>query len=95
MRKRTFSVDHWRRVIEQQRGSGLSIAAFCRRAKLPQASFYPWRRDAVGFAEVKVAPEPADELGGIELRLAGPRCIVVRPGFDQQTLLDLLAALEG
>jgi hypothetical protein len=52
-------------------------------------------RDAVSFAEVKIAPEPADELSGIELRLAGQRCVVVRPGFDRQTLLDLLAVLEG
>ncbi len=98
MRKRTFSVDHWRKVIEQQRGSGLSIAAFCRRAQVPPASFYTWRRklrDGVSFAEVKISPERAGETSGIELRLPGQRCVVVRPGFDRQTLLDVLATLEA
>lgn len=98
MRRRTFSIAQWRKIFQEQRASGLAVAAFCRRAKLPPASFYTWRRklrDAVGFAEVKIAPEQAGETSGIELRLPGQRCIVVRPGFDRQTLLDLLAALEG
>jgi len=49
----------------------------------------------VTFAEVQVAPEPACDPRGIELRLPGQRSVVVRPGFDRQTLLDLLAALEA
>lgn len=98
MRKTSISSSRWRGIIQQQQASGLSVAAFCRRAKLPPASFYTWRRklrDAVGFAEVKITPEQAGETSGIELRLPGQRCIVVRPGFDRQALLDLLAALEG
>lgn len=55
------------------------------------------------FAEVRVMPEGreppgADAVGEsseIELRLPGPRRIVVRRGFDRQTLLDLVEALEG
>jgi len=31
-------------LIEQQAGSGLSIAAFCREHHLPQSGFYQWRR---------------------------------------------------
>ena len=73
------------------------MAAFCRRAGVSQPSFYAWRqklRGEVTFAEVKVSREPAMEAGGIELRLPGGRCVVVWPGFDRQTLLDLLGALE-
>jgi transposase-like protein len=104
MRKRTSLIDQWRRTFQEQRASGLSVAAFCRRAQVPPASFYTWRRklrvedsprrDAVAFAEVKISPERACETDGIELRLPGQRRVVVRPGFDRQTLLDLLAALE-
>lgn len=100
MKKRRRSSAQWRVIVQQQRASGLSIAAFCRRAKVPQASFYAWRRrlhDAVRFAEVKIVPASAGaaSASGIELRLPGPRCVVVHPGFDRRTLLDLLAALEG
>jgi len=34
---------YWRRILEEHRSSGLSIAAFCRERKLSQASFYSWR----------------------------------------------------
>lgn len=36
--------DQWRRRIERQRGSGLSIAEFCRRENVSQASFHTWKR---------------------------------------------------
>jgi transposase-like protein len=99
MRKRIFSIDQWRKIVAEQAVSGLSIAAYCRRAKVPLASFYTWRRKLRGtvrFAEVKIAPEPAGKTSGIELRLPGRRCVVVRAGFDRQTLQDLLDVLaEG
>jgi len=83
----------------------LPVLAFCRRAGVPQSSFFAWRRklgDQVTFAEVKLSPVTgsraggitARETSGIELRLPGGRCVVVRPGFDRQTLLDLLHTLE-
>lgn len=34
----------WRGVLSRHAGSGLSVAAFCRREKLTQPSFYAWRR---------------------------------------------------
>jgi hypothetical protein len=34
---------YWRRVLEEHRASGQSIAEFCRERKLSQASFYSWR----------------------------------------------------
>lgn len=90
--------ERWREIIWEQLGSGLSVVAFCRRARVPQSSFFAWRRklrDAVTFAEVHVPPEPACDPRGIELHLPGGRCVVVRAGFDRQTLLDLLATLEA
>jgi hypothetical protein len=98
MRKTRLSIEQWRGILQKHRASGLTVAAFCRQARVPQASFFAWRRklrDAVSFAEVKISPERACEASGIELRLPGQRCVVVRPGFDRQTLLDLLVTLEA
>lgn len=51
------------------------------------------------IVEVKVAGEevsagPVSAAGGIELHLPRGRCLVVRRGFDRQTLGDLLHVLE-
>lgn len=91
------AADRWRSLIQQQRSCKLSVAAFCRRAGVSQPSFYAWRRKLQGevaFAEVKVSREMRSETGEIELRLPDRRCVVVRPGFDRRTLLELLQALE-
>jgi hypothetical protein len=52
-------------------------------------------RGATTFAEVRVAPPAPCNSGALEVRLPGGRCIVVRPGFDRQTLRDLVATLEA
>ncbi len=92
------SRDEWREIIARQQASGLTVAAFCRRAQLSPVSFFAWRRKlrtAVTFAEVKLAPPAATEASGIELHLPAGRWLLVRPGFDPQTLRDLLTALEA
>ena len=83
----------------------MSVAAFCRRAGVPLSSFYAWQRrlrttepsggDAADFVEVQLPASPAAEADAIELRLPGQRGVVVRPGFDRQTLLELVHALEA
>ena len=81
------------------------MAAFCRRSRLSQPSFYAWRRKLRGevtFAEVRLSAATSPRTseitpagtGEIELRLPGGRCVVVRSGFDRQTLLELLHTLE-
>lgn len=62
MSKRQDEAARWREVFRRQAGSGLSVAAFCRRSQIPQASFYFWRRklrEMGCFTEVRVVPEPA------------------------------------
>ncbi len=44
MSNRRDAVARWREILWRQAGSGLSVAAFCRRSRIPQASFYAWRR---------------------------------------------------
>jgi transposase-like protein len=98
MSKPSDSAAQWREIVRGQARSGLSVAAYCRRARVPQSSFYAWRRrlrDAATFAEVRVTSEPTGAAGAIEVRLKGGRCLVVRAGFDRQTLLDLVATLEA
>ena len=90
----------WREIVRGHAASGLSVAAYCRRARVPASSFYAWRRklrDAGMFAEVRVTPEvgAGDGQGALEVRLPRGRCVIVRPGFDRQTLRDLVATLEG
>ena len=97
MRKRAIPSEQWRRIISEQPASGTSIAAFCRQRRISEASFFAWRRklrDTAHFAEVRIAAEPPPESSGIEVRLSNGRCVLVRAGFDRQTLLELLAILE-
>jgi transposase len=99
-------MSQWRTLIEEQQASGLSVPAFCRRAGVGESSFYRWLqrlRGEASFAEVRVRPDQAERsspgpVGGhdaaLELWLPRERCLLVRPGFDRQTLLELLALLE-
>jgi hypothetical protein len=96
MSTHTAAADRWRKIIREQQTSGMSALAYCRRAGVPQSSFFVWRkklRGEVTFTEVKVSPAPV-KSGRIELRLPGGRCVVVRPGFDRRTLIELLTVLE-
>jgi hypothetical protein len=49
----------WRGLVERFEQSGLSMTAFCRRAKLPLSSFAQRRRHLEGSPRVERAPRPA------------------------------------
>ncbi len=57
----------WARIIRAQRGSGLSIAAFCAGRGIAESSFYPWKRRLAAegaappgaFVEARVAVSEA------------------------------------
>lgn len=93
---------HWRRLIQQWQHSGLSVRAFCDRHQLAPPSFYAWRHRlrqraaaAAPFVPVRVvADAPPQPAGGIEIVLAGGRCLRIAPGFDPAALRQLLAVLE-
>ena len=92
----------WRHWIRQWQHSGLTVQAFCDRHHLAVPSFYAWRRtlrqrDAAvpAFVSVRLVPDPLPiPIPGIELVLAGGRCLRVNPGFDAATLRQMLALLE-
>jgi hypothetical protein len=99
MSQRKDGAGRWREILRRQACSGLSVAAFCRRFRIAQGSFYAWRRKLRAavtptFTEVRISPEDPPVAGALELVLPGGRCIVVRPGFDRATLVALVDALE-
>ena len=92
---------HWRRLIQLWKNSGLTVRAFCARHHLSQPSFYAWRRElqqrdaTTTFVPVEVVTDdqPAASTP-IEILLAGDRSVRVTPGFDPATLRQLLAVLQ-
>jgi transposase-like protein len=43
-KRRIENEEFWRLALQEQKSSGLSIRAFCRRESLSEPSFYAWRR---------------------------------------------------
>ena len=51
---------------------------------------------AAGFLPVQVTADHRPEGDrGVEMLLADGRVLRIQPGFDRQTLLDVLSVLEG
>jgi transposase-like protein len=93
--------NHWRRIIDRQEASGLSVLAFCRQEELCVHSLYNWRRrfarrPRVKFAMVEVRPEtrPANAEAGLELVLPGGESLQIFAGVDPTTLRTVLAVLR-
>ena len=94
----------WRPIIDGQRASGLTVAAYCRERGITEGAFYAWKRrlrsparpnrsPAPAFVEVK--PPKASAPGAIEICLHGERRLLVRRGFDRDLLIELVRALES
>lgn len=94
---------HWRRLIQLWKNSGLTVREFCARHHITRPSFYAWRRelqqrDAAAFVQIQV--ETNDQLARvssiptIEVVLASGQCVRVTPGFDPGTMRQLLAVLR-
>ena len=97
---RSDTFEKWRELVERQRSSGLSVAAFCARHGIAVPSLYAWRRRLAAtpaFVEAKVAGAPGTPASGVvEVRLRGGRRLLVRrENFDRELLLDVVAALES
>jgi transposase-like protein len=60
----------------------------------------PRQRTPARFALIQAVQQQPSPLSlfpsdaGLELRLVSGRAVLVRPGFDRQTLMELVAALE-
>ncbi len=98
------SPEEWRQIIDGQRFSGLTVAAYCRDRGIKDSAFYAWKRrlrsprkrnrsSAPVFVEVKSAKTSASEA--IEICLRGERRLLVRRGFDRDLLVEVVRALES
>lgn len=95
----------WRRMVQGQARSGLSVRAWCIRHHLNEAGFYGWRKELArreaerlepAFVPVEVTEDgPAGAGGRIEIVLAGDRRVRVNGPVDRRMLADVLAVLEG
>jgi hypothetical protein len=94
----------WRRVVEGQPGSGLSIRAYCAQRGLREQGFYWWRRELArrdadppaAFVPVTVMAEASSTPAGrVEIVLPGGRRIRVRGPVDRRMLADVLAVLTA
>jgi hypothetical protein len=100
----------WTKRIEQWQRSGLDAASFAARegVKPEQLRWWRWhlglgpgarrRPTQPHFVEVvlpgEVEPQTAVQEGAAIELLIGKRRVVVRPGFDAQSLRQVLAVLE-
>ena len=114
------SAADWVGLIEEWRGSGLSLDVFCARRGINAGTMSGWiyKRDrrcaleaarrategvavaitasAPSFVPVRVAEVAVPPTAvGVEVVLAEGRRVVVGPGFDPETLLRVVAVLEG
>ena len=91
----------WRDMLLLWQSSGQTIRAFCHAQRLSEPSFYAWRRiiaqrerQQPAFVPVRVTPTPTTSIP-LELVLASGRVVRVPPGFDADTLRQLLAVLHN
>jgi hypothetical protein len=96
----------WARIIEQQRRSGKSIAAFCRKRGVSLERFHWWqgrqrrqegREEAAGsagFVELVTRGEET-AFSGVELRVGDRVGIRVSRGFDPETLGSVLRVVDS
>jgi hypothetical protein len=85
----------WRELIQRWRRSSLSVAEFCRRQEITQASFYQWRKrleseepraESVRFVQL---PTPAwNAANAAEMRLPGGAVV----SFSDRAAPELIAA---
>jgi len=93
----------WQGVIQEQKGSGLSISAFCRKRGVSDASFFSWRRKltqrdrndtAAKFVPLTLDAPSVTTRPGCEVVLPGGCRILVPGQCDANWLREILEALR-
>ncbi len=98
-----MNAQQFHRISKTHSRSGLSIAAFCRKQRLPVHSFHYWRRrfgqdrPASDFVEVKVqdppSSPPAASPSSFTLSFHGAT-LTLTEGFSSQALRACLQAIR-
>lgn len=96
---------HWRKIVQAQEQSGLSVPAWCDGGDLNPHTLYWWRRElrrrderraaeGPGFLPVRVVPDEDRPSGELRVALRGRREVIVTADFDEQLLARLVRVLE-
>lgn len=96
----------WRRHLEQQRTSGVTVRAYCLANALRETSFFYWKKEIAkrdretaanakpAFVPVAVINAPTRSDTPIDVRLAEGHRVRIRSGCDRVLLADVLAMLR-
>jgi transposase len=91
-RHRRWSAEQKRSIVAEAFAPGASVCEVTRRRDVVPGQIYRWRRDlrtaAVGFAEVVVAPGPAETM------VAGPPALEIELGHDIRVRIAASAPKE-
>ncbi|HZW97468.1 MAG TPA: hypothetical protein VFF56_01305, partial [Bacillota bacterium] len=104
MQMRQSSVNKWKRLLEEQALSGLSIKAWCEEKDLAKSSFYRYRKllreletsgsaENMSWQEIKLMPEPKRKCG-IRLYLNKQMYLELESGFDVSLLQEIVEVLS-
>ena len=100
MSRRRLTRRQWRKLVEHQRDSGLSVPTFCAEHGVGASTFFAWRRRLArgrepAFVELRTkAPQEPETSGPIEVVLCSGVTLWVREGFDAATLRQIAEALS-
>jgi hypothetical protein len=95
---------YWRKEIEKQTTSGMSITGYCRKRKLPCSTFLRWRKrlseDGQGQSELveisnRSAFVPHSDDIPVEVRIGCDIRIIVHAETDLELVGSLIAAIRG
>lgn len=103
-------VAYWQRFVNEWERSGQSQAAFCQARDLKLSTFRWWRHQLLQeaaesgqakgsksqelFIPVRIVDTPSSPSAPIEILLPNTRRIQIHPGFDPNTLRQVLAVLD-
>ena len=91
---------YWQQKIEEQKQSGINIAAWCRENSLNNKTFRRWKRNLKstsaaipeGWCQVQAAPV-TKSTGSLTLVVDERISIELTTGFDHQLLKDVLSVI--
>ena len=76
----------WQELVERYSSSELSVAEFCRREKLSEASFYQWRKRLAAEAPSSELFVPLAVSSSAMIEIELPGAVLRIPPDDEQSL---------